>query len=302
MRKTRALLPFLTILICVLSIAYGFAEARASQAVSYQLSAVSKKKSIDKANVQVVPIASAKLKEIKEKASHASSNPPVHVPIEVREEIEPKVIDPILPVINQRDIRPQDRPLLDKTLKWLPEICRDNLENLVVRYKPKAQRGQATASTILIRGEMSEQETISIMTHECGHIADLGGLNGSSRAGKSIYPDGPTATYNDDPSVSFYSISWQNSTKRKSGSMNADFVSGYSKSDPFEDFAESFILYALHNNAFKNMANQNDALMSKYIFMRDVVFGESFTPLSSSYAGSEDRVWDVTKLDHKLSL
>ena len=49
-----------------------------------------------------------------------------------------KPADPLLPIVNQPDIRPHDRLILDKVLKWFPTICRDNIRHLVVRYDPEA--------------------------------------------------------------------------------------------------------------------------------------------------------------------
>ena len=332
MPRTSALLFLAAVLICRLIIALSLVEASGQSTSSEKLHEpleLEIRNEPLRAKVQIVPFASAKPK-IKEEIQSdliISDEPHVYTQYVTSDpsttqgaghrmqyttsdmqhqscssaqcESHPSVFN-LLSVVDQKDIRPEDLPLLDKTLKWLPPLCRENLENLVVRYKPKAQRGQATSTTILIRGEMPEEETIAILTHECGHIADLGGLEGSSHSGKSLYPDGHMPTYNDDASVRFYKISWKNSTQRKSDSSNSDFVSGYAVSDPFEDFAESFILYALHNSAFQNMTTTNDALMEKYVFMRDVVFGPDFTPLSSDYDGGGRRVWDVTKLGHGL--
>jgi|GEM_PF-1428793 hypothetical protein len=204
-----------------------------------------------------------------------------------------------LPVVDQEDIKEEDKKLLNDILMWLPSSCRESLDYLVVRYDPEAPRGQSTSSTILIRGGMPRQETISIMIHECGHIVDLGYLGGTIDSGESVYPDGPIPTYNNDLSADFYSISWKDVVTQYSNTNENDFVSGYASSDPFEDFAESFILYALHNDSFKKMASQNEAISQKYDFMRNFVFESTFEPLSGAYKLSEEeRVWDITKLVH----
>ena len=204
-----------------------------------------------------------------------------------------------LPVVDQDDIREEDKKLLNDILMWLPSSCRDNLDHLVVRYDPSAPRGQGTSSTILIRGGMSKKETVSIMVHECGHIVDLGSMQGTQDSGESVYPDGSIPTYNNDLSAAFYSISWSDVVSKYSTSDENDFVSGYAASDPFEDFAESFILYALHNDAFKKMANQNEVISQKYDFMKNFIFNSGFESLQGMYELPEnERVWDITKLSH----
>ncbi len=206
----------------------------------------------------------------------------------------------ILPIVNHKDIRPKDQKLLSDVLKWMTPLCRQNLKHLVVRYDQRADRGQSTSSTILLRGGMPRDETIAVMIHECGHIVDLGAYKGTSSAGTSEFPDGPTPTYNNDTSLIFYHISWQNPWKRKMEAAEEDFVSGYAMSDPWEDVAESIVYYALHEDIFRKRAESNEALMKKLEWVETYVFDEEFEALSSEIEDG-DVVWDITKLPHSLS-
>ncbi len=206
----------------------------------------------------------------------------------------------LLPVVDQEDIRPKDRELLDRVLRWMPPLCRNHLEHLIVRYDSKAERGQATSSAILLRGGMSSRETAAVLIHECGHVIDLGVFQGTESAGESKFPDGEIPTYSDDLSVKFYAISWQNSFMRKSSSAKTDFVSGYAMEDPWEDLAESIAYYALHEKAFRERAEKNDALKAKLLWVETYVFGPAFkTAPSDSWDG--EIVWDVTKMEHGLT-
>lgn len=205
----------------------------------------------------------------------------------------------LLPVVDQEDIEPNDRLLLDKVLRWMPPLCRNQLKHLVVRYDPKAERGQATSSAILLRGGMSKQETSAVLIHECGHVIDLGAYEGTEQAGESRFPDGDTPTYNDDPSVEFYKISWQNSLMRKGSAGKSDFVSGYAMKDPWEDMGESIVYFALHQEEFVERAKENEALAQKLAWVETYVFGPEFkTAESGSWDGKI--VWDVTKMEHTL--
>ncbi len=207
----------------------------------------------------------------------------------------------LLPVVSHRDIRSEDQVLLDKVLRWMPPLCRTNLAHLIVRYEREAERGQSSASTIVLRGGMSEPETIAVMIHECGHIIDLGTYQGTKTAGRSDFPDGHIPTYNDDPSLAFYQISWKNVWERREDAKRSDFVSGYAMSDPWEDLAESVAYYALHETAFRERAAMNTALAAKLQWIETHVFGPEFkTAQSSGWDG--EVVWDITKLTHALEL
>lgn len=207
----------------------------------------------------------------------------------------------LLPVVDQDDIEPADRLLLDKALRWMPPLCRNQLKHLVVRYDEKAERGQATASAIILRGGMAKSETVAVLIHECGHVIDLGAYKGTARSGESRFPDGDAPTYNDDLSVEFYQISWQNSLKRKGSAGKSDFVSGYAMKDPWEDFSESIVYFALHQEEFVERAETNEALAAKLAWVEAYVFGPEFkTAESGSWDG--EIVWDVTKMEHGLKL
>jgi len=212
----------------------------------------------------------------------------------------------LLPIVQQPDIHPDDQMFLDRVLRQAPALCRENIEQLVVRYDPRAERGQATASTMILRGPLAslprreQSEMVGVIFHECGHISDLGALQGSPRSGKSAYPDGNIPTYTDDPSLSFYAISWEDPTTIRSDAAKEDFVSGYAKeSDAFEDLAESFVYFALHEQAFRERAENNSALARKLAWMETYIFKNAH-PLLASESWDGTIAWDVTKLPGNL--
>lgn len=207
----------------------------------------------------------------------------------------------LLSVVDQENIAPDDRVLLDSVLRWMPSLCRNQLKHLIVRYEPKAERGQATATAILLRGGMAKNETAAVLIHECGHVIDLGAYQGTMSSGESRFPDGDTPTYNDDPSVEFYKISWQNSLMKKSSAGKSDFVSGYAMEDPWEDIGESIVYFALHKEEFAQRAKTNEALAQKLAWVEAYVFGPSFKTAESG-AWDGEIVWDVTKMEHGLAL
>lgn len=191
------------------------------------------------------------------------------------------------------------KELLGTLLNKFPSDMVEHLDFLTLRNIPKGSRGLAGANSMILRvgGKLSDKEITAVGVHEFGHIVDLGYFTGNSFAGASNFKDGSKTIYNDDKSLEFYTISWDSDTKKKKEATSEDFVSGYAESDPFEDFAESFIMYVLHGKQFKKIALYNNALGEKYTFMRDQVFkGTEFLSNEESetlnYGSS--RPWDAT--------
>lgn len=206
----------------------------------------------------------------------------------------------LLAVVKQPDIRANHQKLADTVLRALPRYCRESLQNLYVSYDPKnTNRGLGGESTIFVTGLVPDKEFMALITHECGHVADLGGLKGTMDAGMTEFFDGTTPIYANDVSLRFYRISWANAKTRKAGSKEKDFASGYATSDAFEDFAEAFAFYALQEKEFARLAKSNVILAQKYAFMRDVVFADSAPVGEGSFVRRNTVPWDVTRLPYE---
>ncbi len=205
----------------------------------------------------------------------------------------------LLPVVNQQDIKPAQQLLADQVLRALPSFCRANLKSFYVNYDKKAaNRGLGGENTIIVVGNVPDNEFRALITHECGHVADLGGLRGSPDSGQSGFYDGNTPIFQNDPSVAYYQISWITTGISQPGTKESDFVSGYASSDPFEDFAESFAFYALHKKEFQRLAQGNPVIKAKYDFMDRLVFTGNPEIASSNFKRGSRVPWDVTKLPY----
>ena len=219
--------------------------------------------------------------------------------------INPTVVRPsprvtnILPVVDQQDILPRHRVLADQVLRALPNQCRDNLRQFFVTYeKNPKNRGLGGESTIIVTGNVPDNEFMALIVHECGHVADLGGMRGSQNSGPTTFVDGNTMMFADDPSVPFYLLSWTDAVTTKHASAAKDFVSGYAQSDPYEDFAETFAYFALHKNEFKTIAKRSRVLQAKYKFLERIVFVN--TPVIAEGKSTGKSIpWDVTKLPYE---
>lgn len=225
----------------------------------------------------------------------------IHEAARVRRVVRPKhKAAALLPVVDQDDIHADHRVLADAVLRALPAFCRENLKNFYVRYDPKnTNRGLGGASTIIVTGLVPNLEFMALIIHECGHVIDLGGLVGHADAGMTRFFDGSTPIYADDLSLSFYRISWLSASERKASAKDADFVSGYALSDPFEDFSETFAFFALQQQEFARLAASNAALRAKYDFMQNIVFSASGPVGNGLFRRGKSVPWDVTRLPYK---
>lgn len=198
-------------------------------------------------------------------------------------------------------ILPGQRVIINEILRLLPAPCQDKIQSFYVRYDNPAERGLAGKDTVMVSGNVPDKEFRALLVHEIfGHIEDLGCLQGTAKAGPTAFWDGRDAIYNDDPSVQFYGISWVAANRRRSTSSDEDFVSGYARSDAFEDEAESAAFYFFHREEFRRMAASNPALAKKYAWLQANVFPQMPVYARSPSVWSANNIpWDVTKLPYE---
>ena len=188
------------------------------------------------------------------------------------------------------------KALLEKTLTTIPAKLTISLSEIKLFFSKRNPRGLSNSHLIELRcGSLNENEIVGVFVHELGHIIDLGKMKGTSSI-SSNFVDGRFKIPTDDPSVSFYRLSWQNEKKQKALAVREDFVSGYAMSDPFEDFAESFNFYVLHGKDFRAIKKESHTLAKKYEFLKNEVFeGIEFDSMRSTKNGK--RVWDSTLVE-----
>ena len=196
------------------------------------------------------------------------------------------------------------KSLVYRTLSSLPQEPVNKLKNLTLIFNDTARRGLGGGSTILLRCQnVTDEELVGVLVHEMGHIMDTGVLIGSASAKETVFKDGATPIYENDTSATFYKLSFKNATTLKDDAGDQDFVSGYAKSDVFEDFAETYAYYVLHGDEFRKLIKTNKTLNSKYFFMKYFVFGgkEYFNGDSKFSGDTFDRNYDVTVLSYDLT-
>jgi hypothetical protein len=191
------------------------------------------------------------------------------------------------------------KSLVYRTLVSVPKTHGNYLEHLTL-YFADGRRGLGGGSTIILRcSNVSDAELASVMVHEIGHVVDTGLKTGTSKSGKSEFTDGNLPVYKDDISLRFYRISWKNESTLKDFSQNTDFVTGYAKSDPFEDFSETYNFYLLHGGQFREMTKTNNNLNRKYLFMKYFIFaGKEYDNDPYTLVNSYDRPYDATLLSY----
>lgn len=184
--------------------------------------------------------------------------------------------------------------LIADVLKTLPEEHRNAPDRLVLRYDdPNAPRGLGGSSSIILRTiDVEDDEFVSLFVHELAHTVDLGHISGISGIETDFY-DGERPIYSDDKSLDFYTLCWKNSYTQGDVCSDQDFVTGYAKTDAFEDFAESYLYYVLHGKEFRAMAEKSAILSKKYLFIKEIFDGREFETGDLRNVSSS-RSWDAT--------
>jgi hypothetical protein len=206
----------------------------------------------------------------------------------------------LLPVVENPDITPAHQKIADTVLRTLPSGCRDHLRNFYVQYNNPKNRGLGGKTTIILAGNVSDEEFAGLLIHECGHVIHSN-MPGSPLAGKSTFVDGADPFYTDSPMVEFFAISWTEADLLKRDAKKTDFVSGYAMSDAFEDFAETFAMYILHRDAFEVRAKTNTAMAAKLEWMKTNLPMNENSLGTSRYVWEKTVPWDVTKLPFTLN-
>jgi hypothetical protein len=195
------------------------------------------------------------------------------------------------------------KSLVYKTLKSLPQEPVNQLKHLTLYFSETGRRGLGGGNTIILRCEnVTDEELVGVLIHEIAHIMDTGVMKGSPSAGKSEFKDGVLPVYNNDASLDFYKMSFDNEETLKKSASRLDFVSGYAMSDPYEDFAESYTYYILHGTEFRELAEHNSILKKKYEYLKTRVFDnkEYFNGKELKKGSQVVRHYDVTVLPYEL--
>lgn len=144
-------------------------------------------------------------------------------------------------------------------------------------------RGQMKAAAIHLHGleDIEDSELTSVFIHELAHHIDIYTLK------KKVFQD---------PSHEFYAISWLDTHTIVPGQKLKDFVSGYSMSNKYEDFAESLTYYVFANEEMRQKANDSFVIKQKYEFFQTYMFKDGvFEGTDFSLEDPKKYYWDITK-------
>lgn len=195
------------------------------------------------------------------------------------------------------------RSIVYQTLTKLPQEHIRNLRELTLYYTTDGRRGLGGDGVIILRClNVDNYELAAVFTHEVGHVVDASYLTGFVKTGHSGFFDFGKEVAVDDPSLAFYRLSWNSATARKKSAVETDFVSLYAMSDPFEDFAETYMFYRIHGSSFRVLAQANSSMKAKYEFMKYRVFGgvEYGNDSVVDYRDTAHRQYDATVIPFNL--
>ena len=259
---------------------------------------INQQRSIQKKDQKTLAVISRSYEQAKSRVKKAQNK---KVAVDVIPTPAPKA-PTFLPAINQDDIQLKHKEIANEVLTSLPHKCQDTLKNFHVQYDNPKRRGLAGKNTIILSGVVPDQEFRALLIHELGHVFDLNQstacLAGTKNAGYSEFKDGNDPVYNNDPSLEFYRISWSGPKTKRAGTTKGDFVSGYAAWDVFEDFAESFAYFVLHNETFLERSKYNVSLAQKYNFFKRYLFPNGVELATTQHNWTGKIPWDVTKLPY----
>lgn len=151
-----------------------------------------------------------------------------------------------------------------------------------VRWKMKSR----TIKLFWIQ-DMWDKETLTVFIHEAAHFVDLYFLE---------------KTVSLDISNKFYDISWKSTKVIRDWQLPSSFVSGYAMTNKYEDFAESFTYFILHNSDFLEKTKESKILKQKYDFFMNYLFKkkEFFKTDFGNWEKIKSYYWDITKIDINL--
>ena len=146
----------------------------------------------------------------------------------------------------------------------------------------------------------SNREFMVVISHEFNHVVDLGVLEGILSKLDTNYTEfGKPQFTIDDPSIDFYKLSRNNEKTLKPWIGYKDFVSGYSLTDPFEDFSETANLYLYYHDTFYKMIWSSEILSKKYAYMQQLYKSKLISKgpqIVKIQADNTWRPWDTTKV------
>ena len=171
--------------------------------------------------------------------------------------------------------------------KWIS----DKINNLSIEfYKEKNDvRWKMKSNSIKLFWPINMwiAECSSVWIHEFWHYIDLYFLK------KEVFTD--LSDY-------FYNISWDKVKIMKAWQVNTDFVSGYAMTNKYEDFAESFVYFILHNDDFDEKSKNSIMLKAKYDFFTKYLFRDNeFVGTDFSVKNKIQLYYrDITKIEFSL--
>lgn len=194
--------------------------------------------------------------------------------------------DPLAAIV-QSDITTHHQELTRKILSLLPVDCQRKLTDFHVIYDNPGHRGLAGRGTIVMNGSIDDKAYIAMLLHEgFGHFWDLTCTNGDASAGTSPFDDFGSPVYANDPSASFYAISWTSNSEQRASSTDLDFASGYGRGDPIEDMGENAVAFVLTRERMEGQAKQSTVMAQKLAWF------QAYFPVQQRLASGS--VWDGT--------
>ncbi|MFA6039003.1 MAG: hypothetical protein WCV62_03715 [Candidatus Peribacteraceae bacterium] len=157
-----------------------------------------------------------------------------------------------------------DCQMVQQTMDSLPGHGK-YISSVTFRSDPPTNLAGYTSSRgdMWISDNLDDVQKRTLLIHEYGHVVDFFHLTGKPQGTTSPFTVRYMPVFKDDPSVAFYSLSWNSTATRKDGSTSKDFVTEYARESAVEDFAETYAYFVVARDAFEQRAKENAVLREK---------------------------------------
>ncbi len=158
---------------------------------------------------------------------------------------------------------------LERVIYLLPSKYTNQIQEININYDKYGVRGQSNGPEVRLDLAQieSQSEFAGVALHEFCHSIDFVGLVGYSRVMSDFPPD-----MIDDPSLDFYKLNWKDLKTPQPLRSAKDFITGYARTSPAENFAETCISYVFYADQFLDLTTRSEILRQQYDFMKDRVF------------------------------
>lgn len=142
-------------------------------------------------------------------------------------------------------------------------------------------------------------ELFEVITHEFGHVFDLWVMQDlESEQQNDTYVNFWDKTFGvNDFSLEFYKHSRESAHTPRNSMRNDNIISGYAKTNAFEEFAELFNAWINHHVPLLDISRNDPVMLKKYLLMKEIFWKRYINKDIDTFKNmdTKDRPYDTTR-------